>query len=262
MMSFQPAALIGDERRWPKGHHGLGIDEVWARLEAGLGQRLPWEALQFGDRRCNRTAFGAMVGSRWVPLLDPASPADLAVRDLFLRHYGALDLDASHPGRTAATLMRAVARRPWDLLPALGWVARAVRRAGGPARLVRRLTAAGSSSMTFVVHAFMDADLVTSAVAPPPRGRPSDGSGRTRGAGTPRGLQLPHGASGHRRTGAGLRAAQRAGRVGEPPAGGAAADADGAARRLTDPGEALPHRDWRSRRSGVRRISVHPRNRR
>ena len=174
MMSFQPAALIGDERRWPKGHHGLGIDEVWARLEAGLGQRLPWEALQFGDRRCNRTAFGAMVGSRWVPVLDPASPADLAVRDLFLRHYGALDLDASHPGLTAATLVRAVARRPGDLLPALGWVARAVRRAGGPARLIRCLAARRVKSMTFVVHAFMDADLVTSAVAATAAGETSN----------------------------------------------------------------------------------------
>ena len=36
--------------------------------------------------RCNRTAFGFMVGSLWVPFLDPKSPADLTARDQFFAH--------------------------------------------------------------------------------------------------------------------------------------------------------------------------------
>jgi len=98
MVSFQPAAFVGDDRRWPSDHRGVRIDDVWTELEADLGQRLPWEALQFGDPRCNRTAFGVLVGSTWVPVLDPASPRDLAARDLYPSRYGGLTLDASRPG--------------------------------------------------------------------------------------------------------------------------------------------------------------------
>lgn len=139
MMSFQPAALVGDDRRWPSDHRGVRIDDVWAELEAGLGQRLPWEALQFGDPRCNRTAFGVLVGSTWVLVLDPASLRDLAARDLYLSRYGGLKLDASRPGLVVATMLRALVRRPWNTATALGWAVRAVRRAGGPVRVARCL---------------------------------------------------------------------------------------------------------------------------
>ncbi|ABL81596.1 Radical SAM domain protein [Nocardioides sp. JS614] len=163
MMSFQPAALVGDDRRWPADGRGIGIDDVWAELEAGLGQRLPCEAVQFGDPRCNRTAIGVMADTTWVPLLDPSSPRDLAARDLYLSRYGGLSLDASRPGLIAATLVRAFLRRPWHAAPALGWALRVVRRAGGPVRVARCLTRGEISALTLVVHAFMDADVVAAA---------------------------------------------------------------------------------------------------
>ena len=163
MMSFQPAALVGDERRWPTEGRGVRIDDVWSELETGMRQTLPWQAAQMGDPRCNRTAFGVLVGEAWVPFLDPASPPDLAARDLYLTHYGALSLDASRPGIVVATLGRALLRRPWHAAIAAGWAARAVRRAGGPLHVVRCLVRGQVSGLTFVVHAFMDADVVAEA---------------------------------------------------------------------------------------------------
>lgn len=163
MISFQPAALVGDDRRWPADRRGVRIDDVWDELEAGLGQRLPWEALQFGDPRCNRTAFGIMIGRRWVPLLDPASPRDLAARDLYLSRYGGLSLDASRPWRVVAKVARALVRRPWHATTVFGWTVRAVRRSGGPVRLARCLARRDVSALTLVVHAFMDADVVAAA---------------------------------------------------------------------------------------------------
>lgn len=174
MMSFQPAALVGDDRRWPAAGRGVGIDDVWAELEAGLGQRLPWEAVQFGDPRCNRTAIGVLVGSTWVPLLDPSSPADLAVRDLYLSRYGGLTLDASRPGLVVATLVRAFLRRPWHAAPLLGWAFRAVRRAGGPARVAQCLRHGEVSALNLVVHAFMDADVVAAAQRATAAGVPAE----------------------------------------------------------------------------------------
>ena len=60
MLSFQPAAHVGDERCWLGGdYRTVGIDDVWQRIEAGLGQRVAWQPLQFGDPGCDRTAFGS-----------------------------------------------------------------------------------------------------------------------------------------------------------------------------------------------------------
>ena len=42
MMSFQLAALIGDDRRWKEDFSAVSIDAVWAQVEAGAGQSLPW----------------------------------------------------------------------------------------------------------------------------------------------------------------------------------------------------------------------------
>ncbi len=163
LMSFQPAALVGDERRWPSGRQGVTIEDVWAQLERGMGQPLAWQALSVGDPRCNRTAFGFVVGERWVPVLDPASPSDLAARDLCLRHYGGLGLDASRPGTVLVRLVRAAARQPGHLVVAAAWSRRAARRAGGVRHLLHSAVRGRVRGLTLVVHAFMDADVVNPA---------------------------------------------------------------------------------------------------
>ncbi|MDQ3028752.1 MAG: radical SAM domain-containing protein [Actinomycetota bacterium] len=84
MCSFQPAAMVGDQRRWDEGYRTLTDDAVWAEAERGAGTRLPYKALQVGDLRCNRVTYGVWAADRYVPLLDDADPRDLRARDVFL----------------------------------------------------------------------------------------------------------------------------------------------------------------------------------
>jgi len=157
MFSFQPAAYIGNPSRWKGGDYGaVSGDDIWREVERGIGTRLPFGAFQFGDRRCNRTAYGALVGSpsRWVPLLDEDSEFDMRVRDEFFRTFGGMDFAAP---LLVPRLLRAFASRPVAVPLALGWLARFVRRAGG-------LRAARSArALTFVMHSFMDASVVAPA---------------------------------------------------------------------------------------------------
>ena len=60
MFSFQPAAFIGNESRWKEDYRAFSTDRVWEEIERGAGARLHFRALQIGDERCNRTAYGAL----------------------------------------------------------------------------------------------------------------------------------------------------------------------------------------------------------
>ena len=157
MLSFQPAAFVGNPRRWREDFHEVSIDSVWAEVERGVGTRLPWRHLQMGDPRCNRSAYGVLAGGRWTPLLDDRDPRELRARDAFLDAFGGMDFDRP-PAILAVAIARAVARRPRILPAAVRWSARFARRAG-PARLLR----GRPRGLTFVVHAFMDADVVRPA---------------------------------------------------------------------------------------------------
>lgn len=164
MLSFQPAAHVGDERRWKGGdYRTVGIDDVWDRLEAGLGQRVAWQALQLGDPRCNRTAFGARVGDRWVPMFDPDCGDDLKARDRALDHFGGVNFSGTPPALLAVKVLRVLVRHPADVEVALAWTRRLVRRAGGARRIVWASRAGRLTPMTYVVHHFMDAADVAPA---------------------------------------------------------------------------------------------------
>ncbi len=162
MLSFQPAAHVGDERRW-RGDYTVSIDDVWHQIEAGLGQRVAWEALQFGDPRCNRTAFGVRVERRWVAMFDPDSPADLATRDRALAHFGGISFGGTPAPLLVVKLLRVLLRHPGDLLLAAGWLWRMGRRAGGWVRVAGALRRRSVVPLTYVVHSFMDADVVAPA---------------------------------------------------------------------------------------------------
>lgn len=163
MMSFQPAASVGDDRRWSPGMASVSIDDVWARIEAGLGQAVPWQAMQFGHPACNRTALGAVVGDRWVALLDPQCPKDLRARDAELRWFGGMTLQGIPAMLAAAKLTRAVMRHPAAVPLAAGWLTRFVRRAGGPLAVGDAVARRRVRPLTFVVHSFMDASVVAPA---------------------------------------------------------------------------------------------------
>jgi len=155
MFSFQPAAYVGNPARWRDGYRSIGDDDVWSRIEAGVGRSLPYRVLQFGDLRCNRVSWGAFVGDRYVPLLEDDDPADLEARDAYLRHLPGNYL--AEPRRTvkAFRIVRLLLRRPGLVAVAVRWAGRFVRRAGGPWALRH-----GIRPVTFVLHRFIDAAVV------------------------------------------------------------------------------------------------------
>ena len=163
MMSFQPAAQVGDPRRWDADASSVDIDDVWEQIETGMGQPVAWQALQFGDARCNRSAFGVLVGDRWVPLLDPAVEADLAFRDAVFARVPGISLNGERPWVVIAKVLRAAAREPRLAAMAVRWSLRFVRRAGGWSETARAAARHQVRGLTFVVHAFMDASTVARA---------------------------------------------------------------------------------------------------
>ena len=152
MFSFQPAAFVGDDRRWRSDYSKLDPDEVWRQIEEGAGSRLPYRVLEVGDTRCNRTAWGFYVGDDWHSFINDLDAKDLKARDALLNYLGGVHFSA--PRRLLALrLARAALRHPSLVPTALGWLRRTVRRAGG----VRRLAKDHPRPTTFVMHRFMHA---------------------------------------------------------------------------------------------------------
>ena len=168
MFSFQPAAYVGDERRWSDGYREVTSDSVWAEIERGIGARLPYKAIQVGDERCNRTVWGLLVGRGWVPVVDDLVPADLEVRDVFYAAFGGIDFGASR-GVLVLRLARAAARKPGVIPVAARWVVRLARRVG-----LRNVLLGRVRPLTFVMHSFMDASDVKPAWELLRRGELSD----------------------------------------------------------------------------------------
>jgi hypothetical protein len=159
MLSFQPAARVGNPARWRETYAEVTMDSVWDEIERGVGVRLPWQHLQMGDPRCNRAAYGILTGDAWVPLLDDRDPRDLRVRDAFLDHFGGMDFERPRALVIAACL-RIVLAHPAVVPLALAWTIRLIGRIGP-----RRLASGRPRGMTFVVHAFMDEAVVRQAWA-------------------------------------------------------------------------------------------------
>jgi hypothetical protein len=160
MFSFQPAAMVGDDRRWKENYREVTGDSVWAEIERGAGTRLDYRVFEHGDVRCNRVAYGFYAGERWYPFLDGGDPRDLRTRDAFFRYLGRVSFTGAPPAVLAARLARIIARHPRIALIATGWAVRAARRAG-PLNLWRHRR--HIQLCTFVMHQFMDAADVAPA---------------------------------------------------------------------------------------------------
>jgi hypothetical protein len=157
MFSFQPAAYVGDDRRWADGFRSLSDDDVWAEVERGVGRSLPYRVMQFGDLRCNRATWGAYVGDRYVPVFEDDDPADARARDLYYEVFRGSWMHLSTP-ILVLKVMRALARRPVVLPVAFSWARRFVGRAGG----IRRFRH-GVRPVTYAMHSFIDAADVAPA---------------------------------------------------------------------------------------------------
>ncbi|MET3811464.1 hypothetical protein [Arthrobacter sp. UYEF3] len=173
MLSFQPAAYIGDDRRWSEDFEEITIDAVWSRIEAGAGQPIPWQGTQFGDTRCNRTAVALRTGSVLTALLDPDDPRDLAARDQLLKNHGGMFFGGSPAWIVGAKILRALLAHLDDLPAMVSFARRLVRRAGGPGAVASAAWSRRLSFKTFVVHNFMDAADVAPAWALMERGETS-----------------------------------------------------------------------------------------
>lgn len=165
MLSFQPAAYVGDDRRWRGEYRGADVspDAVWAQIERGAGQELDYRIFENGDVRCNRTAYGFVLGDRWYPVLDGDDPRDLAARDDFLRYCSGIGFSATPAPLLGVKLARLLARHPRVLPVTVSWVVRTVRRVGARALLRAVAARSGPRPVTFVMHQFMDAADVAPA---------------------------------------------------------------------------------------------------
>jgi hypothetical protein len=159
MFSFQPAAFIGNQSRWKDSYRDLSTDEVWRRIEEGVGARLHYNAEHVGDVRCNRTAHGIYVGDRYETLLDEDDPRDARALADFIAAFGGMDFDDGSRGLRAVRCARAVARHPAVLRSGVPWAGRLAGRLGGPLAIAR----SKPKAMTYVMHAFMDARHVRPA---------------------------------------------------------------------------------------------------
>ncbi len=159
MFSFQPAAFVGDDRRWREDYRAATPDAVWTEIEKGVGTPLDYHVLQNGDLRCNRTAYGFYVGDRWHPFLDGEDRRDLATRDAFFRYLGTVNFTGTPAPILAVKLARVVLRHPRVVAIAGSWLARTVRRVG-VTELARHRQV---RPVTFVMHQFMDAAEVAPA---------------------------------------------------------------------------------------------------
>jgi hypothetical protein len=70
LLSFQPAAFVGDDSRWNQQFRQIDSDDVWSKIEEGVGRKLPFKMLQMGDERCNRTCWGIVCGDSYFPYLE------------------------------------------------------------------------------------------------------------------------------------------------------------------------------------------------
>lgn len=173
MLSFQPAAFLGDERRWKEDFTEVDIDSVWERIEEGASQKLPWQGTQFGDPRCNRYTTGLSANGTFAVLIDPEDPADTAARDRILAHHGGMFFGGQKRAITAARVARAILRFPGDVPVLAGVARRMVKRAGGVRSLWRAWRGGTLRIKSFVVHNFMDASVVAPAWAMMERGETS-----------------------------------------------------------------------------------------
>jgi len=169
MFSFQPAAFVGDERRWHEDYRAVTGDQVWAQIERGVGTRLDYRVFEHGDVRCNRAAYGFWAGNCWYPVLDGSDPGDLAVRDAFFRYFGPVNLTGTPILLLTARIVLITAAHPRIVALVAGWAARTIRRVGPRRLLTQRIR-----PVSYVMHQFMDAADVKPAWELMQRGQASN----------------------------------------------------------------------------------------
>lgn len=165
LLSFQPAAKQGNQNRWVVNLREVDDDDgemVWKEIEKGMGMRLSYSLFQMGDVRCNRMTVCGILGppgrkdAKIFLLFDDLCNEDVKVRDIIIHKFGNIVLK---PKLLTFKFIRTLLSMPWLLIPAIAWVIRVVRRAGGIWCILRY----GVRPLTIVMHRFMDAEDVNKA---------------------------------------------------------------------------------------------------
>ena len=159
MFSFQPAAFVGNDKRWKEDYSRLDPDNIWALMEKGAGAELDYKVLQTGDERCNRTAFGFYVYDKWLPVLSSKDPRDILARDLFYKHLGGINYNAKI-WELLPRLLRVAIAHPVTVKEGAAWLGRQIERSGGLLQVLRAIATKNIVPMTFVMHRFMNAEDV------------------------------------------------------------------------------------------------------
>jgi len=147
LASFQ---LQADTGRGVLGRRGerLGTEAVIARIRAGVGAPVRFDAFDFGHPHCNRYAMTLVVNGRTHDLLD-----DPGLARRVLETTADLGIDRTAPRRAAVAVMLRVLRTPRLVAPALAWAA------GKLWRMKSDLLAGRGRAhkLSFFIHDFMDA---------------------------------------------------------------------------------------------------------
>lgn len=156
LASFQLQADTGRGVHGRRGA-GLGTDAVIARIRAGTGTSVRFDAFDFGHPACNRYAMTLVANRRVHDLLD-----DPGMARRVLEATADLGIERTAPWRAAVSLALKVLRTPRLVSPALAWAARKLWRMKGDL-----LSSRGRAhKLSFFIHDFMDAcDLAHERIA-------------------------------------------------------------------------------------------------
>ncbi len=161
MMAFQPSAAIGNPKRWQDNLSDNMADMVWALIEQGAGRSLPFQLMQSGDVRCNRTVWGVFIGDSYFPLFETDSQTDIRACQSF-REMGEHGMELYRPDMpwlSGIVFLRALLHR-WEWFCSFAkWGGRFIHRVGFLKLLLNTI-----QPMTFVMHNFMDAETVSEAM--------------------------------------------------------------------------------------------------
>ena len=153
LFSLQPAAFVGDEKRWTQDFRAISDDEIWRELEKGMNCEMPYRMLQMGDERCNRTVWGVWIGDLYFPFL---VPGEERYRDAYIQYMGSFQFGQD----SIVELLRVIIAHPNLILIILGWIFIFWNRVGFW-NLISNIK--NAHSCTYVMHSFMDASVTQRA---------------------------------------------------------------------------------------------------
>ncbi len=184
MFSFQPAAYLGDQRRWREQFRaahpgrGMGRDRGGRRRAAGLhGAAVRRHPLQSDrPRACSSMAAGIRCSTATTRMTAPPEMH-------FCATWRETNFSGAPPAVVVTRLVRVLARHPAGLIIGLGWLQRTIRRAGGPLAVLRAATRGQLRPVTLCdapVHGRRAGGTGVGAHAARRGGRRSRGAGRRR----------------------------------------------------------------------------------